>query len=73
MDSKRAVDREQLDQAADLLMASLRESRDLNIEIRHALLAREKADAMRHPEDSDESGAKVFGILRDIINDASRP
>jgi hypothetical protein len=73
MDSTGAVDREQLDKAADLLMASLRKSRDLNIEIRHALLAMEKADATRHSEDSSQSDATIFGILRDIINGASRP
>ena len=73
MDSPHAVDREQLDKAADLLMASLRKSRDLNIEIRQALLAKEKADPARHSEDSGQSAATVFGILRDIINGASRP
>jgi len=73
MDSTRAVDREQLDKAADLLMASLRKSRDLNIEIRQALLAKEKADPARHSEDSGQSAATVFVILRDIINGASRP
>ena len=39
MESTRASDnREQFDQAANALMASLRKSRDLNIEIRQALL-----------------------------------
>ena len=39
MESMRASDnREQFDQAANALMASLRKSRDLNIEIRQALL-----------------------------------
>ena len=70
MDSTRNADREQLDKAADLLMASLRKSRDLNIEIRQALLAMEKADPA---EDSGQSAATVFGILRDVINGASRP
>ena len=39
MESTRASDnRERFDQAANALMTSLRESRDLNIEIRQALL-----------------------------------
>jgi hypothetical protein len=73
MEIAHAADREQLDQAADLLMTSLRKSRDLNIEIRHAILLKEKADRSRHSEGGDQSGAAVFGLLRDIINDVSRP
>jgi hypothetical protein len=69
MESARDVDLDQLDQAAALLMASLRKSRDLNVEIRQAFLLREQADATSH----SEPDATVFGILSDVINAASRP
>jgi hypothetical protein len=68
MENVRDVDRDQLDQAADLLMASLRESRELNIEMRQALLLMEQADAASYPEPD----ATIFGILSDVINGASR-
>ena len=69
MENVRDVDRDQLDQAAALLMASLRKSRDLNVEIRQAFLLREQSDKTSH----SQSGATVFGILSDVINGASRP
>jgi hypothetical protein len=72
MDSMRVVDREQLDQAADSLMASLRQSRDLNIKIRQAFLLKEEANASR-AEAGNGSSASVLGILRDVISGASRP
>ena len=68
MEDTCAVDREQLDKAADSLMVSLRKSRDLNVEIRQAFLLREQADATSH----SESDATVFEILSDVINAASR-
>ena len=71
MESMRVVDREQLDQAADSLMASLRQSRDLNIKIRQAFLLKEEADASS-AKAGDASGATVLGILRDVISGVSR-
>ena len=68
MESARDVDLDQLDQAADLLMASLRKSRDLNVEIRQAFLLREQAEAASYPEPD----TAIFGILSDVINGASR-
>jgi hypothetical protein len=67
MENARDVDRDQLDQAADLLMASLRESRELNVEIRQAILLREQADAASY----SQPDATIFGILSDVINGAS--
>ena len=72
MESMRDVDREQLDQAADSLMASLRQSRDLNIKLRQALLLKEDADATS-AEAGNPSNATVLGILRDVISGVSRP
>jgi hypothetical protein len=64
MDSTEVTDHELLDAASRLLMASLRQSRDLNIEIRQALQRREQA----HAEQSDTD---VFQVLREIIDGAS--
>ena len=72
MDSTRAVDREQLDKAADFLMASLRESRDLNIEIRQALLLKEQADSIGYAEASSEAHSAVLRALSDIVDRVSR-
>jgi hypothetical protein len=72
MDSMRVADREQLDQAAESLMASLRQSRDLNIKLKQAFLLQEEADASRAEADNG-SGASVLGILRDVISGVSRP
>src|SRR5262245_246601 len=56
MESTLASDnREQFDQAANALMTSLRKSRDLNIEIRQALLLREQVDSSTNAEASGES------------------
>lgn len=71
MESTRGVDREQFDQAAELLMESLRKSKALNSEIREALRLREQAE-MPGPKAGEGASAAVFGILRDIINDVSR-
>ena len=74
MESTRASDnREQLDQAANALMASLRESRALNIEIRQALLLKERADSASNAEASGESHTAVLRILTDIVDRVSRP
>jgi|KBSMisStaDraftv2_1062788.scaffolds.fasta_scaffold2517615_1 hypothetical protein len=64
MDSPDVTDYELLDAASRLLMASLRQSRDLNIEIRQALQRREQALA----EQSDDN---IFQMLREIIDGAS--
>jgi hypothetical protein len=73
MESTRASDnREQFDQAANALMTSLRESRDLNIEIRQALLLKEQADSTSNAEVSDESRTTVLRMLSDIVNRVSR-
>jgi hypothetical protein len=71
MDSGRVADREQLDQAAESLMASLRQSRDLNIKLKQAFLNKE-ADVPR-AEAGNGSSASVLGILRDVISGVSRP
>jgi len=63
----------QVDQAADLLMASLRESRDLNLDIRRALLLKEQVDATRDLEVIGNSRANVIGLLRDVLNGVSGP
>ena len=73
MEDTCAVDREQLDKAADSLMVSLRKSRDLNIEIRQAFLLKEQTEATAHSRASDESSATVFAILREIVAGVSRP
>lgn len=65
MDSTDVTDYELLDAASRLLMASLRQSRDLNIEIREALQRREQADA-------EQFNTAVFKVLRDVIDGASR-
>jgi hypothetical protein len=82
MESMRPDDREQLDRAADALMASLRQSRALNIEFRQALLQKQAEATARseagRSEASGRSGAddvhgdKVLEILRDIIGGVSR-
>lgn len=74
MESTLASDnREQLDQAANALMTSLRKSRELNIEIRQALLLREQADWASKAEASDESRTTVLRMLSDIVDRVSRP
>jgi hypothetical protein len=72
MDSTDVADHEQFDAAARLLMASLRQSKALNIEIRQALQRREQADAAGQPEGADRSSIDVFGLLSDILDGASR-
>ena len=72
MESMRVVDREQLDQAAESLMASLRQSRDLNIKLRQALSLKEKAD-VSSAEAGSKSSDTVLGLLREAIGDVSRP
>ena len=54
MESMRPSDnREQFDQAANALMASLRKSRDLNIEIRQALLLGRRSEfSLGHQTDA---------------------
>jgi hypothetical protein len=74
MESTLASDnREQFDQAANALMTSLRKSRELNIEIRQALLLREQADWASKAEASDESRTTVLRMLSDIVDRVSRP
>jgi hypothetical protein len=73
MNSTRAIECEQFEQAADLLMASLRESRDLNISIRRALLLNEQVDATRDVEVVEQSSATVIGLLRNVLNGVSPP
>ena len=74
MESTLASDnREQLDQAANALMTSLRKSKELNIEIRQALQLREQADSTGNTEASAESQATVLRILSDIVDRVSRP
>jgi hypothetical protein len=74
MESTLASDnREQLDQAANALMTSLRKSRELNIEIRQALLLREQADSTSKAEASAESRTTVLRMLNDIVDRVSRP
>ena len=65
--------REQFDQAANALMASLRKSRDLNIEIRQALLLKEQADSIGYAEASSEAHSAVLRVLSDIVDRVSRP
>jgi hypothetical protein len=78
MESTLASDnREQFDQAANALMTSLRKSRDLNIEIRQALLLREQVDSSTNAEASGESHngeshATVLRMLSDIVDRVSR-
>ena len=64
--------REQFDRAANALMASLRKSRDLNIEIRQALLLKEHADSIGYAEASSESHSAVLRVLSDIVDRVSR-
>ena len=74
MESALASDnREQLDQAANALMTSLRKSKELNIEIRQALQLREQADSTSNTEASSESHTTVLRILSDIVDRVSRP
>jgi hypothetical protein len=74
MESTLASDnREQLDQAANALMTSLRKSKELNIEIRQALQLREQADSSSNAEASSESRTTVLRILSDIVDRVSRP
>jgi len=74
MESALASDnREQLDQAANALMTSLRKSKELNIEIRQALQLREQADSTSNAEASAESHTTVLRILSDIVDRVSRP
>jgi hypothetical protein len=69
MDSTEVTDHELLDAASRLLMASLRQSRDLNIEIRQALQRREQAEPTEQPQPADRSN-KTFQILRDVVDGA---
>jgi hypothetical protein len=69
MGSSDVADREQLEQATSLLMASLRESRALITALREA---REQAEANERPQPADPSGGSIFEILRDVIDGASR-
>jgi hypothetical protein len=71
MDSAEVTDYELLDAASRLLMASLRQSRDLNIEIRQALQRREQVHTAQPPEAAEQSNS-VFDVLRDVIDGASR-
>ena len=64
--------REQFDQAANALMASLRKSRDLNIEIRQALLLKEQEDSISNAEASGESRTAVLRVLSEIVDRVSR-
>jgi hypothetical protein len=74
MESTLASDnREQLDQAANALMTSLRKSKELNIEIRQALQLREQADSTSNAEAGAESHTTVLRILSDIVDRVSRP
>ncbi len=72
MESVRPDDREQFDQAANALMASLRQSMALNIELREALLQKQ-AELTDRSEANEERGARAFKILRDIVGGVSRP
>jgi len=72
MDNTDVTDHELLDAASRLLMASLRQSRDLNIEIRQALQRREQANAVPPPAGAEHSDATIFDVLGDIIDGASR-
>jgi hypothetical protein len=73
MEGRLASDnREQFDRAANALMASLRKSRDLNIEIRQTLLLKEQADSIGNAEASVESRTAVLRTLSDIVGRVSR-
>jgi hypothetical protein len=72
MRSADVADREQLEQATSLLMASLRESRALITALREASERRGQAEAEKRPEPADQSSGDVFAILRDVIDGASR-
>jgi hypothetical protein len=72
MENAHVADRERLDQATSLLMASLQESRALNLEISQALRNRDEVRRTEAKEASDQPGATVFRILRDIIDGDSR-
>jgi len=73
MEGTRASDnREQFDQAANALMTSLRKSRELNIEIRQALLLKERADSIRNADASREPRTAVLRMLSDIVDRVSR-
>lgn len=72
MDSPDVTDHELLDAASRLLMASLRQSRDLNIEIRQALQRLQQAPAVVPPPLPEQSESSVFDVLRDVIDGASR-
>lgn len=72
MRSADVADREQLEQATSLLMASLRESRALITALREASQRRGQAEAAERPEPADQSSGDVFEILRDVIDGASR-
>jgi hypothetical protein len=64
--------REQFDQAANALMASLRKSRDLNVEIRQSLLLKEQEDSISNAEASGESHTAVLRVLSEIVDRVSR-
>jgi hypothetical protein len=77
MGSADVADREnrpidELDEVANLLMASLQESKALNHQIHEALLRRDQASAVEEPERTD-SEAGVFQLLRNIIDGAPPP
>ena len=73
MESTSVSDRDQFDQAAHALRASLRKSRDFSTEIRQALLLKEQADNSGHSEVRAKSRASIFEILRGIVAGVSRP
>ena len=60
------ADHDKLDQAANLLMASLRESKTLNNQIRKALHHREQGNAVE-PLGHTVHGADVFQLLNDLL------
>ncbi len=71
MDRAELADREQLDQATNLLMASLRESKALNIGLREAFQRQQQAHAAVPPKLPEQSGPSVFEVLRDVIDGTS--
>jgi hypothetical protein len=61
---------DELDEVANLLMASLQESKALNHQIHDALQRRDQGIATEAPERGDHH-AGVFQLLREIIDGAS--
>jgi hypothetical protein len=65
--------REQLDQATDSLMASLRESRALNTEMRQTLERWELLTQQPNIQDQPiQTGATVLQVLTDVLGCDSR-